>query len=194
MKYIASIAALLLLCGSALPAWGAAYGNPVPHLKAGDIGIGLAANEARETLFFDYAPIDTGTIRLLLGQFEHGSAEGEDIGLGYRHNVLGFDAAGQEVHLGLLAEYRQGEVDAHGHTESFSQLDLVAGFGTEMFEVLAPYVGFVWREVTVEDESEVESGPMLGLDYIPFHSLVIGVEYLIGFEEEDIAAFVEVVF
>lgn len=194
MKVVGLWAALVLLSGSALPAWGAAYGNPVPHLQAGDMGIGLAANEARQTAFFDYAPIDTGTLRLLLGRFEHGSAEGEDVGLGYRHNVFGFNIDTLEAHVGLLAEYRIGEAEDHGHKESFSQLDLVAGVGTEVFDVLAPYVGVVWRQVTVESKSEDESGFMVGLDYIPMHSLVIGIEYLIGFEEEDIAAFIEFVF
>ena len=115
----------------------AAYGSPVPSLESGQMAIGLAVSDTRDTLHFDYGSSDSAALRVLLGDVEMGGGTGQEYGVGYRFEFQERKQIKEySLRLAMLAIYRMGSIDTNGGSADFNQIDLGFGGSTEPIERL----------------------------------------------------------
>jgi len=199
MGGIISITAMLLFTS---PAHAIILGNPAPNFKAGDIGVGVALDDIRETLFLDIGISEPGTLQVLVGNFEVNQVEGSEFGVGYRHDTgASFNLFEQDFKMGGLASFRRGTIEIEGTSEEFAFSQLYIGFGAAITPVdnLNVYAAGIYERLSGEatnpvtgkkiDTTESGIGLLLGAEYWLGENIVGGLEMHPGLEDDEIAIF-----
>ena len=186
--------------------WGGAahaiyLGNPAPDFVSGDVAIGLALSDKRETLFLDWGISDAGTLHFLYGNADlRLGVEGTEFGAGYRHKIgEAFDIADKPVRLGVLALARIGEIEVLGVEFDYNLIHIGFGGAYTPLENLNLYAAAVYErfdksEFPLLGKSGVTDsglGVLAGAEYWISPSFLAGLELQSGLTDDDIAVFGE---
>ena len=193
------------------PAQAYYLGNPAPHFKKGDMGVGLQLSDQRETLFFDIALIDAGALELFYGNVDATPlSDGTEFGASYRQGVgQAFNIGDFPVTLGFLAGYRAGKFEVpipfQQKKEEFEFTVLDVGFGGDLTPLpnLNTYAALIYERVEEELDLPVfgkvsvtdsNLGALLGVEYWALDRFIVGLELHPGLGDTDISIFGEVKF
>ncbi len=195
---LAGLAGVVLLwTGSAHALY---LGNPAPDFVSGDVAIGLALSDLRETLFLDWGISDAGTLQFLYGNADLTlGVEGTEFGAGYRHKIgEAFDIADKPVRLGVLAFLRIGEVEILNNVElDYTLIHIGVGGAYTPLENLNVYAAAVFERIDQEQEggkgslTDSDIGLLAGAEFWISPSFLAGLELHPALENDDIVIFAE---
>lgn len=177
-------------------------GNPAPDFMSGDVAIGLALSDLRETIFLDWGISDVGTLQFLYGNADLSlGADGTEFGAAYRHKIgEAFDIADKPVRLGVLAMARIGEVEILNDEFDFNLIDIAFGGAYTPLENLNVYAAAVYERSDAEQEvkkfgkvrvTDSDIGVLAGAEFWISQSFLVGLELHPGLTDDDIAVFGE---
>ncbi|MCH9044965.1 MAG: hypothetical protein IIA40_02535 [SAR324 cluster bacterium] len=187
---------VLLWTGSAHAIY---LGNPAPDFVSGDVAIGLALSDLRETLFLDWGISDAGTLQFLYGNADLSlGADGTEFGAGYRHKIgEGFDIADKPVRLGILAMARIGEIEILNAEFDYTLIDIAFGGAYTPLENLNVYAAVVFERIDQEQAggkgslTDSDIGLLAGAEFWISQSILAGLELHPALENDDIVIFGE---
>ena len=192
---------VLLWTGSAHAIY---LGNPAPDFKSGDVAIGLALSDLRETLFLDWGISDAGTLQFLYGNADLSlGADGTEFGAGYRHKIgEGFDIADKPVRLGVLAFLRIGEIEILNNVElDYNLIHIGFGGAYTPLENLNIYAAAVYERTDFEtvfpqplgtvSVTDSDIGLLAGAEFWISQSILVGLELHPGLDDDDFVIFGE---
>jgi hypothetical protein len=194
-----------------VPAEAFYLGNPAPHFKKGDMGVGLQLSDQRETLFFGIALLDSSVLEVFYGNVDADPlSDGTEYGVSYRQGVgQAFNLGDFPVTLGFLAGYRMGKFEVpflfQNRKEEFEFTILDVGFGGDLTPLpnLNTYAAVIYERVEQEldlpvfgkvSATDSNVGLLLGVEYWALDRFIVGLELHPGLEDNDISIFGEVKF
>ena len=189
--FITCLAGVVLLwTGSAHALY---LGNPAPDFVSGDVAIGLALSDLRETLFLDWGISDAGTLHFLYGNADlRLGVEGTEFGAGYRHKIgEGFDIADKPVRLGVLALLRIGEIETLNVKTDYTLLHIGFGGAYTPLENLNIYAAALFERNDTEVVTDSDVGLLAGAEFWIAQAFLAGLEVHPGLENDDIVIFGE---
>lgn len=190
---------VLLWTGSAHAIY---LGNPAPDFMSGDVAIGLALSDLRETIFLDWGISDAGTLQFLYGNADLSlGADGTEFGAAYRHKIgEAFDIADKPVRLGILAMARIGEIEILNAEFDYTLIDIAFGGAYTPLENLNVYAAVVYERSETDivvppfgkvSVTDTDIGLLAGAEFWISQSFLVGLELHPGLTDDDIAVFGE---